>query len=292
MSIEKNPLLDNNFLLELDSYRNRVTYARITSLTLDQYPIEQIEGVVTDGSITIDGNSAVRRICSLTMTTKNVNLNNVYWGVTTRVKIEIGLGRHFNTTLNEIATSNVSKLNLADLHNESFDLSLEDLMSLNLMDKYEEYPDIIWFPLGVYILTDFKTSSQVNNYTITLSGKDKMCLLNGDIGGVFNAETDLGKEEIQQEDGTFVKVYRSIGYIIREMIHHYAQEPFQNIIIKDINDLALEVIKLSDKDGDLKIYLTKRVDTDEIVDVIDPRVNEVSTKYVDGEHVNTFINFS
>ena len=72
------PLLDKEFLHELDSYRNRITYARITSLTLDSYPIESVEGVVTDGNVTVDGNSAVRRICSLTMTTKNVNLNNVY----------------------------------------------------------------------------------------------------------------------------------------------------------------------------------------------------------------------
>jgi len=53
------------------------------------------------------------------MTTKNLNINNVYWGITTRVKIEIGL-------LNQINPA---------------------------------YDDIIWFPMGVYILTDFKTSS-------------------------------------------------------------------------------------------------------------------------------------
>ena len=51
----QNPLLDTLFLKELDSNRNRTNYVRITSLTLDQYPIEQIEGVATGGSITIDG---------------------------------------------------------------------------------------------------------------------------------------------------------------------------------------------------------------------------------------------
>lgn len=284
-----NPLLDNTFLLELDSYRNRITYARITSLTLDSYPIECIEGVVTDGSVTIDGNSSVRRICSLTMTTKNVNLNNVYWGVTTRVRIEIGLARNFKSTLNDIATSNISKLGLADLKNENFDLSLEDLMSLNLMDKYDKYPDIIWFPLGVYILTDFKTSSQVNNYIITLTGKDKMCLLNGDIGGVFNAETDLGEEEIQQEDGNYAKVKRSIPYIIREMIHFYAQEPFNNIIIKDINDLALEVIK--NNYNEHNIYIVERVQTNEIIEVIDPTIDKIYNNFVQKEHPTVNINF-
>jgi len=46
---------------------------------------------VTAGSITNDGESAVRRICSLTVSTQNLNINSVYWGITTKVKIEIGL---------------------------------------------------------------------------------------------------------------------------------------------------------------------------------------------------------
>ena len=233
----KNPLLNDEFLKELDRYRNRITYARLTSLTLDSYPIEQIEGVVTNGTVTIDGDSSLRRICQLSMTTKNVNLNNVYWGVSTRVKIEIGLERKFDTSLNDIQ-GYASEANLTDLINKALkENNLIDLLNLDLTDKYKEYPEIIWFPLGVYILTDFSTSQQVNDYVIELSGKDKMCLLNGDIGGIFNAETDLGKEEIEQEDGSYKKVYRSIPYIIREMIHYYAQEPFNNIIIKNILSL-------------------------------------------------------
>ena len=263
------PLLDKEFLHELDSYRNRITYARITSLTLDSYPIESVEGVVTDGNVTVDGNSAVRRICSLTMTTKNVNLNNVYWGVTTRVKIEIGIAKNFDSSINSIRDPGKYEY---------------------LLEKYEQYPDIIWFPLGVFILTDFKTSQQVNNYTITLSGKDKMCLLNGDIGGVFNAETDLGQEQIEQEDGSYRKVYRSIPYIIREMIHHYAQEPFNNIIIKDINELALEILK---NNSDYDIYLTRRLNTDdEILDVIDSNSGTNVEGYVYADDPTTEVEFN
>lgn len=223
----QNPLLDTLFLRELDHNRNRTTFVRLTSLTLDQYPIERIEGVATGGSITLDGTSSVRRICQLTMTTKNLNINNVYWGITTRVKIEIGL-------LNQINPA---------------------------------YDDIIWFPMGVYILTDFKTSSQVNNYVITLSGKDKMCLLNGDISGNFNAETILGSEEVEQEDGTHSREKRSIPYIIREMIHRYAQEPYENIVIKDIDQLGLEILR--NRTGNT-LYLVQEVDTGEYVDIIDP----------------------
>lgn len=138
-----NPLLDSEFLVKLNNDKNRTIYAHVISLNQYEHPIEQIEGVVTAGSVTIDGQSAVRRICSLTLSAKNLNINNVYWGLTTKVKIEIGLQN-------------------------------------NVEPKYD---DIIWFPQGVFILTDFKTTQTVNNYTINLTGKDKGCLLNGDVSG-------------------------------------------------------------------------------------------------------------
>lgn len=138
-----NPLLDSEFLVKLNNDKNRTIYAHVISLNQYEHPIEQIEGVVTAGSVTIDGQSAVRRICSLTLSAKNLNINNVYWGLTTKVKIEIGLQN-------------------------------------NVEPKYD---NIIWFPQGVFILTDFKTTQTVNNYTINLTGKDKGCLLNGDVSG-------------------------------------------------------------------------------------------------------------
>ncbi len=231
-------LLDLDFLLALDRERNRVTYARVTSLTLDNYPIDRIEGVVTAGSITLDGDSAVRRICNLNLTTGNFNILNVYWSLATRVKIEIGIQNHL----------------------------------LEYQDKYDE---IIWFNQGVYVLTDFNASAQVNNYTISLSGKDKMCLLNGDVSGTFNAETYIDVERIQQEDGSWTDEKRPVSYIIREMVHHYAQESFHNIIIKDIDTLSLKV--LNNKKA--IFYLIQTCETEEIVDLFydDPYANVAPT---------------
>ena len=159
-----NPLLDNVFLTKLNNDRNRTIYARIISLNQQEYPIEQLEGIVTAGSISIDGNSAVRRSCSLTLSAKNLEINDVYWGISTKIKIEIGLQN-------------------------------------NLLD-YQHYGEIIWFRQGVFILTDFKTSQSINNYTINLTGKDKMCLLNGDVSGnipaptVFDSYTDQSGQQI------------------------------------------------------------------------------------------------
>ena len=206
-----NPLLDELFLKRLDEERNRTVYAKLTSLNLMEEPIESIEGVVTAGSISLDGRSAVRRTCNLTLSSKNLNINTVYWGFTTKVSIEIGLE--------------------------------------NIIEP--KYPDIIWFPQGIYILDNFNTSEQVNSYIITVSGKDKMCLLNGSIGGNLNAETRFDIEEIVNEEGDVIEYKRPIKYIIKEMVHHYAQELFSNIIINDLDDYALEQLDYRGDNGNL-----------------------------------------
>jgi hypothetical protein len=55
------------FLNELDMQTNKEIYARVTALTFDELPLETIEGRITGGSINIDGTSALRRTCSLTI---------------------------------------------------------------------------------------------------------------------------------------------------------------------------------------------------------------------------------
>ena len=256
-----NPLLDFDFLEKLDNHRNRITYVRITSLTLDSYPIERIEGVATEGSITIDGDSVVRRICNLTMSTKNLNINRVYWGITTQVKIEIGLDN------NVIGWYNVgqAKVNYRD-----------------------QYGDIIWFPMGIFLLTEFKTSAQVNNYTITLSGKDKMCLLNGDISGEFNAETDLGVEEVWNfETKEFDKIKRSIYYIIREMVHHYAKENYGNIIINNVTQ-GVEILTNSTGKN---IYIIEDINDETVVELIQQGTNSTKAYYYE-DNPNELVVFS
>jgi hypothetical protein len=67
-------LYDNEFLKQLDYHREKEFYARITLLTIDDYPKERIEGSVTGGSINIDGASAVRRSCSLSLLVTNKDM--------------------------------------------------------------------------------------------------------------------------------------------------------------------------------------------------------------------------
>ena len=203
---------DKNFLLELDKQKNKIIYARITALTFDEKPIEFIEGRVTQGSINVDGASAVRRSCSLTMIAKNFDYRDYYWGLNTKFKLEIGV---------------------------------ENLINSN-------YPEIIWFKQGIYVFTSFNTSRSTNNFTISLQGKDKMCLLNGEVGGSLESSIDFGTIEEETEEGIWQITKIPIYQIIRNAVHVYGGEPYHNIIINDLDTQALELLEYR---YDIPMYL-------------------------------------
>lgn len=184
-------LLDKQFLNEMAEQKERDIYARIISLDINENPIEQIEGKITTGSINIDGSSAIRRTCSLTMVSQEVNITDYYWGVKTKFKLKIGLKNKIN----------------------------------------KKYPDIIWYPQGIYVITSFNTSLSTNNCTISIQGKDKMCLLNGDVSGQMYASIDFGTEEVINTEMS--KVDFSYAYnsqqIMSQAIQKYYICDFSNI---------------------------------------------------------------
>ena len=58
---------DAEFLKELDNEHIKEQYAKITVLDWLENPIQDIQGIVTGGSINKDGKSAIRRTCNLTV---------------------------------------------------------------------------------------------------------------------------------------------------------------------------------------------------------------------------------
>ena len=169
----KNPLQDKEFLYNLNQDRHKEIYAKIISLSFDEKPLEQIEGRVTSGSINIDGTSTVRRTCNLTLIAKDVNITDFYWGVSNKFTLEIGLKNNIN----------------------------------------KEYPNIIWFKQGIYVITSFNSSLTNSNYTISINGKDKMCLLNGEIGGSLPSSIDFGKIDNYEDTYTEVKIKDCTQYV-------------------------------------------------------------------------------
>ena len=234
----QNMLYNKEFLLKLDKCKNKTIYARITSLQFDETPLESIEGRVTGGSINIDGTSALRRTCSLTMIAQNFNYTDYYWGLKTKFKLEIGVQN-----------------------------TIDDSM-----------PDIIWFKQGIFLITGFNTSRNTNNFTISISGKDKMCLLNGEIGGSLDATVDFGTIEEETSDGeTWVIRKIPIKDIIRNAVHVYAGEPYWNIIINDLNDYGLELLEYR---YDIPMYLYRNIN-DNIFDKEDINIKKIKSILID-----------
>lgn len=195
-------LYDKDFLLELDKSKNKIIYAKITALTFDENPIQTIEGRVTQGSINIDGASAVRRTCSFTIVGQDFDYNNYYWGLNTKFKLEVGVQNFINP----------------------------------------DYPDIIWFKQGIYLITGFNTSRSTSNFSISISGKDKMCLLNGEVGGSLESSVDFGTIE-EEVDNHWVIRKIPIFEIIKNAVHVYGGEPYHNIIINDLDTYGKELLE-------------------------------------------------
>lgn len=211
-------IYDRKFLRELDNQRTITKYARITALNFAEQPLESIEGRVTAGSINIDGSSAVRRTCSLTIVAQDFDYRNYFWGLNTKFKLEIGLENFVN----------------------------------------KNYPDIIWFKQGTFIITQFNPSRSTNNFSISITGKDKMCLLNGEVGGNIMVPTNFGAIETYDayDNKTIDKIL--IRDIIREAVHTYAGEPYHNIIINDLMDYAVELLEYR---YDTPMYLYRRTNS-------------------------------
>lgn len=221
----KNPLLDQAFLEQLFLYNHKEVYAKIILLSFDEYPIKEIQGMITAGSVNVDGNSAVRRTCSLTMVTEEGYISDAHWGLRNKFKLEVGLK--------------------------------------NFIDS--NYPDIIWFKQGIYVITSLNENFATNSHQITIQGKDKMCLLNGEVGGNLIASTDFGKLETYDEDksGNIIIEYEylKIKDIIKYAVGTFGMELPHNIIINDVEDYGKELLEYR---GDIPLYLFKNYNQAEI----------------------------
>lgn len=225
----KNPMDDIEFLKELHSQKNRTVYARIISLTFDERPVEEIQGKITTGSINIDGASAVRRTCSLTLSAAaDITITDFYWTLATKFKLEIGLENYIDS----------------------------------------RYPSIIWFPQGIYLISTFSVSCSTNSRMVTIQGKDKMSLLNGELGGTLNSSIDFGKiDEIEYE-------YNSISVSVDEFKNQCLE-----VIVQNTSDLNPAFPAFEYKEDyrpiDSSLISKKRVEN-EVVYELKPNSSEYS----------------
>lgn len=207
-----------NFLQEIDNFVNQKQYVKITLLNWNEEPIKEIQGELSGGSISKDGSSSVRRTCSLTAIVDrgeyNIEDSKMDFAINKKIYIECGI-------------KNYSK-------------------------HYKDYP-ILWFPQGVFFISNFSITSNVSsNISISLTLKDKMCGLNGEVGGTFPAAVILDEMDTQSPTGQFVHKKILIYDIIQEIVHHYGGEPLNNILIEDVPNRIKRVMRWT---GENPLYL-------------------------------------
>lgn len=246
MLFSKEYLNDSAFLNELDELPVKELYVKLTALTWDEDPIQEIQGITISGSLNLAGNSTVRRTCNLTMyaEAEENDLSKVdkLFSINKKVRAEIGIK-------NTITSA-----------------------------KYKD--EIIWFPLGIFIIFTPSLSHSLSGVTISLQLKDKMSLLNGDVGGVLPAAVTFHEREEELEDGSIEVTKPTIYQIIVEVVNHFGGENLNRIIIADLDTRIKQTMKYSGN-GPLfvfRIINNSNVSYEFYIDEVDAYEREVELK--------------
>ena len=209
-----------DFLTQLDKLHMRVQYAKIILLSFkDEEPIKEIQGSITSGNLSVNGSSAIRRTINLTM------------------------------------LASIDNSNLEDIDNEiSINKKIKVLIGYdNPLKSYKNYGDIIWFPCGLFVLSSANISRSTSGWNISITGKDKMCLLDGTAGGTLPASITFHESLVQLDNGDVEIQYPTIFQIIYEAVNHWGGEAIENIIITDIDEEIKMLVRYM---GDKPVYFS------------------------------------
>ena len=202
-----NDVQDAAFLKTLDDERNKFYYARIVVLDQLERPIKSIEGRIQQGSsISINGSSNVRRTCNISLIAEEAenDLTDIenFLSINKKIKIAVGIDKWINyaTDIYYYANKNDTIWDPDNPFDHGFPRIGEtgkiyvDRATLTywkwvgqtyreIKSIYDYEKDLVWFPLGVFIINQPNINHTNSGCMISLSCKDKMCLLNGEMGG-------------------------------------------------------------------------------------------------------------
>lgn len=209
---------DKNFLELIDNEHLKEQFVKITILDWEERPIQEVQGIVTGGNLNLDGNSNVRRTVNLSCyidKEENANITSLdnLFSINKKMYLEIG---YVNTT-----------------------------------DQYIKH-EKIWFPQGTFVMIAPSLSHSTGGASLQVSLRDKMCLLNGECGGVIPASTQFDQYETIDEDGNWVISKPTFEQIIREVVNHFGGEQLSKIIISDVPSRIKKVMKWI---GNTPLYL-------------------------------------
>ena len=222
-------LQDKTFLDQLDRLRVKEQFIKITVLSWKEDPIQEIQGKVISGSLNLDGKSSLRRTANLTVFAEELvnDLTQIddILSINRKIKLEIGIT---NT--------------VPDYHYQV--VSEKTGLATNYTIDYSKvYGDIIWFPLGIFVIFDPNITHATNGVTISVNLKDKMCLLNGDAGGVIPSAVEFHTREQEGPDGEVYVDNPTIKQIIIEVVNHWGGEALSNIIVEDVDERIKQVVQ-------------------------------------------------
>lgn len=207
---KKYPYLNNNeFLKNLCTMPIAEEYVKITVLNWDEEPLQEVQGMIIDGNLNINGDSAMRRTINLTAAFKDSSFSQV-------------------TDVNNIFSINKKIF---------IEKGIKDPTATYLADP------IYWFPLGEFIINNCSTSHDTNNVSVSIQAQDKMCLLNGTCGGTISASTQFDKYDTLDENGDWVTIQPVVAQIIRELVNHFGGEQLGKILISDVDNRIKAVMR-------------------------------------------------
>ena len=238
-------LKDSAFLKKFDELKLKEQYVKLIVLTFDEMPIQEIQGKVTGGNLTLDGSSGMRRTGNLSMVADEYenDLTDTKHLLSINKKVEVLIG-FVNTT-----------------------------------DEYTEY-NMLWFPQGTYVIISPNISHNSDGINISLTLHDKMALLNGECGGTLPASVTFNEIEDIDEDGNIQVTQPTIYQIIQELVNHFGGEQLGKIIISDIDSKIKKVMKWT---GSTPLYLYQEPAADgTIYNSFSTNYNELAARQAQG----------
>ena len=137
-------LISNNYpqelLTALMEMEIRESYVRLELLDWNENFLQEIQGIVTTGSVSIDGKSSMRRTCNFTMILPDGQ--------------------------DEYELSNIINLN------KKFNLYIG---YKNNLKAYQNYGEVLWFKLGVFVFISVNFTHSTSSTQISVTARDKMC---------------------------------------------------------------------------------------------------------------------
>lgn len=140
-----------------------------------------------------------------------------------------------------LSLSMVAKPEIANIENFDNEIAINKKVKIYIGRLVEN--EIMWFNCGFYVISNASVNQSTSGWTISISGKDKMALLDGTAGGTL--PTAVTFHEIFEDlgDGNYKIDYPTIYQIIQEAVNHYGEIPLHDIIINDLEKVAKVLIK-------------------------------------------------